>query len=165
MYAALGILRKSLSSAFTSMHQARVKVLLQAVSALVLGRRLVLMDIARSWPEAERVQVSLKKLDRLLGNWQLHAQKQSIYAAMARWLLNCPRPLIVVDWSDLQGHGLKFLLRAGVPVKAQTITILEAVYEEHDKQKPHIEREFLGRLREILPEGLTPVIVTDAGFK
>jgi hypothetical protein len=165
MYAALGILRKSLSDAFVSMHQGRVKVLLEAVGAFVLGRRLVLMDIARSWPGAERVQGPLKKLDRLLSNWQLHAEKQFIYKAMAKWLLNCPRPIIVVDWSDLQGHGLKFLLRAGVAVKGQTITVLEAVYEEHEKQKPHIEREFLGRLCAILPEGVKPIIVTDAGFK
>ena len=165
MYAAMGILRKSLSNAFMRMHAGRVNVLLEAVSAFVLGRRLVLMDIARSWPQAQRVRVPLKKLDRLLGNEHLHAEKQSIYAAMARWLLKAPRPIIVVDWSDLQGHGLKFLLRAGVPVKGQTITVLEEVYEEQQKQKPHIEREFLRRLRAILPPGAQPIIVTDAGFK
>lgn len=147
------------------MHQARVKVLLEAVSAFMRGRRLVLMDIARSWPNLERVRSALKKLDRLLGNQHLHAEKQFIYGAMAKWLLNCPRPIIVVDWSDLQGHGLKFLLRAGVPVKGQTITVLEEVYEEHEKQKPHIEREFLRRLRAILPTAARPIIVTDAGFK
>lgn len=147
------------------MHQARVKVLLEAVGAFILGRRLVLMDIARSWPKAERVRGPLKKLDRLLGNQHLHAEKQFIYAAMAKWLLKATRPIIVVDWSDLQVHGLKFLLRAGVPVKGQTITVLEEVYEEHEKQKPHIEREFLRRLKAILPAGVRPIIVTDAGFR
>jgi hypothetical protein len=147
------------------MHRRRVKVLLEAVSALVLGRRLVLMDIARSWSGSEPVSVSLKKLDRLLGNEHLHGQKQLIYAGIAQWLLNCPRPIIIVDWSDLQHHGLKFLLRAGVAVKGQTITVLEEVYEEHEKQKPHIEREFLRRLRALLPQGVRPIIVTDAGFK
>lgn len=147
------------------MHQARAKVLLEAVGAFILGRRLVLMDIARSWPSVEQVRAPLKKLDRLLGNQHLHAEKPLIYAAMAKWLLKDPRPIIVVDWSDLQGHGLKFLLRAAVPVKGQTITVLEEVYEEHEKQKPHIEREFLRRLRAILPKGVRPIIVTDAGFR
>lgn len=165
MYAAMGMLRKSLSKAFAKMHQGRVKVLLEAVGALILGRRLVLMDIARSWPKAQRVRAPLKKVDRLLGNQHLHEEKQFIYAAMAKWLLNCPRPIIVVDWSDLQGHGLKFLLRAAVPVKGQTITVLEEVYEEHEKQKPHIEREFLRRLRAVLPKAVRPIIVTDAGFR
>lgn len=165
MHAAMGILRKSLSKTFKVMHQARVRVLLEAVGAFILGRRLVLMDIARSWPNAERVRASLKKLDRLLGNQHLHAEKQVIYAAMAMWLVKGTRPLIVVDWSDLQVHGLKFLLRAAVPVKGQTMTLLEEVYEEHEKQKPHIERAFLRRLKAILPAGVTPIIVTDAGFR
>jgi hypothetical protein len=165
MYAAVGILHKSLSKAFAKMHRARVNVLLGAVSAFILGRRLVLMDMARSWPDVERVRGPLKKLDRLLGNQHLQAEKQFIYGAMAQWLLNCARPIIVVDWSDLQGHGLKFLLRAGVPVNGQTMTILEEVYEEQDKQKPRVEREFLRRLRALLPTGVKPIIVTDAGFK
>lgn len=165
MYAAIGILQKSLSNAFSQMHRARVKALLDGVSAVIRGRRLVLMDLARACVGFERVRAPLKKLDRLLGNEHLHAEKQLIYAGMAKWLLNCPRPIIIVDWSDLQRHGLKFLLRAGVPVKGQTLTVLEEVYEEHEKQKPHIEREFLRRLRALLPKGVRPIIVTDAGFK
>lgn len=161
----MGILRKSLSIAFSKMHQARVKVLLETVEAFILGRRLALMEIARAWPQAQRVSGPLKKVDRLLGNEHLHAEKPLIYAAMGSWLLNAQRPIIVVDWSDLQAHGLKFLLRAAVPVKGQTITLLEEVYEENEKQKPQIEREFLRRLKAILPPGVRPIIVTDAGFK
>ena len=41
MHAATTVLQKSLSSAFTWMHRARVNVLLEAVSAFILGRRLV----------------------------------------------------------------------------------------------------------------------------
>lgn len=165
MHAAIGILQKSLSKTFTQMHNARVEVLLEAVSALIRGRRLVLMDIARQWPGAQCVSGPLKKIDRLLGNEHLHAERQDIYAAMAQWLLKNPRVVIVVDWSDLQAHGQKFLLRAGVPVNGQTMTVLERVYTEKEKQKPQIERQFLEQLRSILPEGVKPIIVTDAGFK
>lgn len=140
MYAAAGILRKSLSEAFEKMHKARLNVLLEAVNAHIHGGRLVLMDIARSWPEFERVGAALKKLDRLLSNEHLHAEREWIYAGMAGWLANTQRPIIVVDWSDLQGHGLKFLLRAAIAVKGQTITVLEDVYREQQKQKPHIVR-------------------------
>lgn len=83
---------------------------------------------------------------------------------MAKWPLNHPRA-IVVDWSDLQMHRKKFLLRAAVPVKGQTMTVIEAVYERHEKQKPHVEREFLRRLRCIVPKGVRPIILTDAGFR
>lgn len=165
MYAAAGILQKSLSNALRKMHRTRAKVLLEAVGAFILGRRLILMDLARSWPGAERVRGALKKLDRLLGNPHLHQERHRIYAAMGKWLLSQPRPIIAMDWSDLQGHGLKFLLRAAVPVNGQTMTVLEEVYEEHQKQKPQVEREFLRRLRAMMPAGVKPIIVTDAGFR
>jgi hypothetical protein len=42
--------------------------LLLAVQALVRGRHLTLMELARHWPGAERVRAPLKRLDRLLGN-------------------------------------------------------------------------------------------------
>jgi len=46
------------------MHALRRRVLLGAADALIAGRRLTLMDVARSWPGAERVRAPLKALDR-----------------------------------------------------------------------------------------------------
>jgi hypothetical protein len=48
------------------MHGRRCAALLGAVRALIAGRRLTLMELARSWPDALPVAASLKKLDRLL---------------------------------------------------------------------------------------------------
>ncbi len=49
------VLQKCLSDGLQAMHAMRSRVLLSAVEALLAGRRLTLMDVARSWPEAERV--------------------------------------------------------------------------------------------------------------
>lgn len=68
------------------MHQARSRVLLRA-EALIAGRRLALMDVAHSWPGAERMRALLKAFDRLLSNRQLHAERERVYADMAHWLL------------------------------------------------------------------------------
>ena len=81
---AITILQKSLSEAFATMHVARVNVLLGAVFSLLLSRRLILMDLARSWPGAERVRAPLKRLDRLLSNRHLSDERTMLYAAMAR---------------------------------------------------------------------------------
>jgi len=70
---------------------------MQAVDALLIGRRLTLMDMARAWPGAERVHAPLKALDRLLGNPHLYVERESLYANMARWLLRGAHPVIVVD--------------------------------------------------------------------
>ena len=50
------------------MHSLRERTLLRAVEALLHGRRLPLSDVARAWPDAERVRLPLKAFDRLLGN-------------------------------------------------------------------------------------------------
>ncbi|MHB8913127.1 MAG: IS4 family transposase, partial [Lysobacter sp.] len=97
-----GVLQKCLSGSLGAMHALRSRVLLRSVEALVAGRRLTLIDVARSWPGAERVRAPLKAFDRLLSNRHLHGEREQVYADMARWLLRGERPVIVIDWSDLK---------------------------------------------------------------
>jgi hypothetical protein len=96
------VLQKCLGSALRSMHALRRRVLLRAVEAMIHGRRLTLIDLARSWPGATRIRAPLKALDRLLGNSHLHAEREHIYKAMTRWLVRSKQPTIVIDWSDLK---------------------------------------------------------------
>lgn len=147
------------------MHAARQRVLLGAVAALLRGRRLILMDLARHFRGAERVRAPLKRLDRLLGNGHLAGEREGLYAAMARWLIRGSRPVIVIDWSDLKTDGSLHLLRAGIPVGGRTLTVLEAIYPESQKNSPRAECQFLRRLQALLPPDVKPIIVTDAGFR
>ena len=71
------VLQKCLGDALGSMHALRNRVLLRAVEAMVHGRRLTLIDLARSWPGAERIRAPLKALDRLLSNRHLQNRGQS----------------------------------------------------------------------------------------
>lgn len=64
------------------MHALRREVLVKAVDALIGGRRLTLIDVARSWPGATRVRAPLKALDRLLSNTHLHTEREQIYAKL-----------------------------------------------------------------------------------
>ena len=48
------VLQKCLGDALGSMHALRRRVLLRAVEATIHGRRLTLIDLARSWQGAER---------------------------------------------------------------------------------------------------------------
>lgn len=162
---AVTVLQKCLSSVFRHMHAARRRVLFGAVAALLKGRRLMLMELARHFPGAERVRAPLKRLDRLLNNPHLAREAEPLYGAMARWLIRHPRPVIVIDWSDLKIDGSLHLLRAGIPVGGRTLTVLEEIHPERKKNSPRVERAFLKRLKALLPAGLTPIIVTDAGFR
>lgn len=163
---AVTVLQKCLADVFDAMHAARRRVLLGAVAALLLSRRLILIELARAWPGAERVRAPLKRLDRLLGNRHLQAEIAPLYAAMARWVIaGTAQPVIIVDWSDVKADGRWHLLRAGVPVGGRTVTLFEAIYPEREKNAPRVERAFLGRLQALLPAGVKPIVVTDAGFR
>jgi hypothetical protein len=162
---AMTLLQTCLHPALRLQHARRAQALIGAVTALVMGRRLVLMDLARSWPGAERVRAPLKCLDRLLSNPALHQERRVFYALICRWLSRSRRLVVLVDWSDLKRDGSWHLLRAAVPVGGRSVTIYEAVYSEAEKAKPHIEHAFLATLKTLLPADATPILVTDAGFR
>jgi hypothetical protein len=75
------------------------------------------MDMARSWPGAQRVRAPLTRLDRLLSNTHLGEEREAFYAAMMRWLIRQANPLILIDWSDLHEDCRWQLLRASIPLR------------------------------------------------
>jgi hypothetical protein len=159
------VLQKSLSRSLSTMHKARMRTLLVAVEALVVGRRLTLIDVARSWPGAERIRAPLKAFDRLLSNPHLHGERECIYASMARWLLRGDQPVIVIDWSDLKADKSWCLLRAAVPVGGRTLPVLDMVFPGAQAGSPQAEKQFLERLKHVVPDTATPILVTDAGYR
>ena len=159
------VLQKCLGDSLDAIHALRVRVLMRAVEAAVARRRLTLIDLARSWPDAERIYAPLKALDHLLGNRHLHAERERIHAAMNRWLVRSDQPIIVVDWSDLKADRSWHLLRAGIPVGGRTLTLLDMVFPAGQQGSPKAEKRFLQRLVEVLPKDVCHIVVTGAGFR
>ncbi len=159
------VLQKCLSGCFVAMHAVRARVLLRSVEALLAGRRLTLIDVAWSWPGAQKVRAPLKAFDRLLSNRHLHEAREELYGAMARWLLRGKRPVIVIDWSDLKADKAWCLLRAAVPVGGRTLPVLDMVFPGKLQGTPMAEKHFLKRLQRLVPTDVTSILVTDAGFR
>lgn len=159
------VLQKCLSDSLPRMHALRERVLLRAVEALLHGRRLTLIDVARSWPSAMRVRAPLKAFDRLLGNRYLQAERAAIDRDMARWLVRGPQPVIVVAWSNLKPDKSWCLLRAALPVGERTLTVLDMVVPGKQQGSPGAEKRFLQQLRARIPDGVRSILVTDAGFR
>jgi hypothetical protein len=159
------VLQKCLPNSLSAMHTLRKQVLLKSVDALVSGRRLTLMDIARSWPDAQRVRAPLKAFDRLLSNRHLQDHREAIYADMSRWLVRSKQPVIVIDWTDLKSDQSWCLLRAAVPVGGRTMPVLDMVFPGKEQGSPRAERRFLQRLKSLIPDGVRPILVTDAGYR
>jgi len=162
---AVELLQKCLRSVLEPMHARRRETLLGSVAALIVGRRLVLMDLARSWPGQERVAAPLKRVDRLLSNTHLADERESIYSAMGKWCLCQPQPVILVDWSPVNRRGKFYLLRAALAVGGRALTLWERVTPASECNAPQHEQALLSALKLMMPAGSTPVLVTDAGFK
>jgi Transposase DDE domain len=159
------ILRRSLDSVLAPMPALRRRVLLQATEALIEGRRLTMTDLSRSWPGATYSHAPLKAVDRLLRNGHVQQSIQPLSRAMAIWLLSCERPVLIVDWVDLQRDGRWCMLRAGLPTHGRTVTVYERIYPIDQINGPQAQRSFLVDLAQIVPTGVRPIVVTDAGFR
>lgn len=159
------VLQKILCAVTARLDRRNVRNLFFAVEALLLGRRLTLMELARHFPGADRIHAPLKRFDRLLSNRAVQSLRTPCYQAAFRWLLRMPRPVLIVDWSEIKSGGRWHLLRAAVVARGRTLTVYEEVHPTDKLASPKVEMAFLERLKSLLPADVRPILVTDAGFR
>lgn len=136
-----------------------------AVEALVRSRQVVLMELARQYPEATRVAAPLKALDRLLSNRRLQQARGALYGAALQRLWPRCRTVIVVDWCVLKADESLHLLRAALPVGGRALPVWDEVHGQAQLGHAEVHTAFLARLRRLLPVDSRPIVVTDAGFR
>ncbi len=125
-----------------------------------------LVALGRGLNSHAKTKNNIKRVDRLLRNKVLQAQRPDLYKPLAlQAVKENTKPIILVDWSGLTPCGEYHLLRAAVPFKHRSLTIYEEVYPEklYGSQKAH--QSFLKHLKDLLPATCKPTIVTDAGFR
>ena len=160
------LVRRYLKTACASIHATREAVLFAAVDALIRGGRLTVTGLGRTVRSKTTVKHAIKRMDRLLSNGQLHGEREQIQAALIRWTLGAQvRPIILVDWSDLTADRHWQLLRTALPVGGRTLTLYEEVHPLGRLTNPQVHRAFLRTLHRLVPPGVTPIVVTDAGFR
>ncbi|TVQ85967.1 MAG: hypothetical protein EA400_14295 [Chromatiaceae bacterium] len=57
------------------------------------------------------------------------------------------------------------LLRASLPVGGRSLTLYEEVHPQQKLNNAAVHRRFLQRLATLLPAGVAPIVIADAGFK
>ncbi len=160
------LLHKWLADTCPQMHAVRREALAAVVLAAMVGTRLTVTTLGRSMVSQAKEKHCIKRADRLLSNRSLQAECFEVYVAQARHFIRAvQRPLVIVDWSDLDGDKRHFLLRASTPVGGRSLTLYEEVHTLERKEKPKVHQAFLQKLQKILPAGCRPVVVTDAGFR
>ena len=109
------VVHRLLNHTCSILHQTRRIALEVNVLAALSGTRLTVPDLGRALSSDAQPKHCIKRADRLLSNAHLHQERESIYAALTRLLVGSrTRPVIMVDWSDLDGCKRHYLLRASL---------------------------------------------------
>jgi hypothetical protein len=159
------IIQELLSRMCPAMHAKRRACVAKVVEAGRVGG-LGLLKMSRVLASNTTIKHRIKCCDRLLSNSHLHREVNQIYGALCRSVLpQQGRVGIIVDWSDLLADGSAHFLRAAVIVKGRAFVLYEEVHPGEDYGSPTVHRNFLVTLRQLLPPGCQPVVITDAGFR
>jgi len=145
----------------------RIKETLFAASeSLLTCKNLSVNALGRSLSSSAKVKHCIKRMDRLFGNKIPHENVDIFYRTLGNYYLkNNNRPIIIVDGSGLTPCGTFHFLRAGIPADGRTLTLYDEVHTTGTLNHPKTHLNFLKKLKELIPAEITPIIVTDAGFR
>jgi DDE family transposase len=160
------ILNSFIDDVTPSMHKMRRESLNAMVTSLISGSHLSITGLGRNIQSATSEKHQIKRSMRLCSNPHLYREVSSIYSFMTRQLIGKQtQPIILVDWSDLDPRKQHFLFRASIAIEGRSLTLYERVYGIDEKEKPAIHKDFMRRLKAMLPDTCKPIIVSDAGFR
>lgn len=157
------LLHKKLKDA--SIHASRLKVLMETSKSLLNHSKLTLTGLARGLRSKANTKSNINKMDSLIGNTKLYADRKVIYKTLNHWILGLRNSInLIVDWSSASPGERYQLLRASLAVKGRALTVYEEIHPLTDYNKEDVHQAFLNNLKEILPLTSQVTIITDAGF-
>ncbi|WP_420933992.1 hypothetical protein ACOJR9_16495 [Alteromonas sp. A081] len=143
----LSIVNKVISLVSFKMHLSRQKALTACVKSLLNGSAATVTSIGRGIDNNAFEKHRIKRADRLLSNANLLRETPTICAATCPLLCShILRPVIPVDWSDLDEYKGHFLLRAAISLKGRPITLYQEVHCNKIREKHATHRAFLHAL-------------------
>lgn len=160
------VCHKVMNDALCWMHDLRRNSLNATILAAIHEKRSSVTGLGRAIESQAKEKHCIKRADRLLSNIHLYDEHRSVYHSMTQILVDSiRRPVILVDWSDLDESRTHFLLCAAIALDGRSLTLYEEVHTVETKEKPHTHHLFLQRLKTMLGADCCPIVVTDAGFR
>lgn len=161
---ALQTLQYRLRSGLSDIHAQRRQALFRVVEALLKGGMLWLSALGRFRCDPGQDKHGIKAVDRLLGNRALYRQRHVFYRALASWLLRVKRqPIVLVDITEIRAGVCA--LTASVALSGRSVPLYGIVRKKKTISRRRTLVTFLNDLAAILPDGVIPIVVTDAGFE
>jgi len=163
---ALHVLSKHLIFVTPLMHKVRRLSLFASIESAMDGGSLSVTGLGRNINNHAKEKHRIKRVDRLCNNHHLQRETKLIYARMVKRLVGQnSRPIILVDWSDLDNRKQHFLIRASLAAQGRALTLYEEIHPLVKREKPAVHLQFMKQLKAMLPSNCRPIIVTDAGFR
>lgn len=162
------IIQNEISLAHPEMHKTRLNTLFTFVHSGLLDQRLTVTYLGRGLKKFSKTDKKhdIKRADRLCGNTYLYSERIDFYRYMSETLIaNDRHPLLIVDWSPINGSKIFQLLRVSIPMGGRALTIYEKTYEESELNTAKAHQALLDSIAYCLPEGCRPIILADAIFK
>lgn len=159
----LGLLRNQLDEKLDGIRPTRTAALIACVGSLLVSGRLFLTALGRSLDRETSQKHRIKAVDRLLGNPGVHCDLPAFYGALIAILIRRDTaPVIVVDWTE---HDKVAVLSATVLHNSRALPIYSEAHPRSKLGNARVQKRFLAQLRDLLPPGATPLILSDAGFQ
>jgi hypothetical protein len=160
------LISKYLLDVTPTMHKIRRLSLFAAIESTINGGVLSVTGLGRNIDNRAYEKHRIKRVDRLCGNVHLQQEIPLVYSQMCAAIVGQNKqPIIHVDWSDMDTRKQHFLIRASIATQGRSLTLYEEIHPLSLKEKPKTHRLFMQKLKAMLPQNVTPVIVTDAGFR
>jgi hypothetical protein len=157
------ILQRSFERELEAVHLARIRLVFAAVYCLLRSGRLSLTSLGRAIARSTSPKHGIKRIDRLLGNGQLHSERVHFYRTIAcRLVAPGSRPVIIVDWTAVT--TTLWALVAAVSVEGRAVVVYAETHGIKSYLKPAVNKAFIEQLKSVLPV-CVPVVLTDAGFR
>jgi hypothetical protein len=111
------LLHKSLANACPEIHKVRLTALMAAVTSTIKGQQLSVTGLGRNLKSHSNTDTKhdIKRMDRIIGNPHLHAERKEIYQYLMELLIGQQKhPILIADWSPIPGSELFQLHRIWV---------------------------------------------------
>jgi hypothetical protein len=144
-------------------HAKRFEAVVAVAEAVVRAGRLTPAAVGRGLWGRTAPKHGIKRVDRLLANPRLLAEQRTFFRAIAATVLReSERPIVIVDWTQVLGAHRALV--AAVPIGGRALPIYSEVHPERLLGNSAVQGRFLQALRDVLPVGCKPIVVSDAGF-
>lgn len=164
----IDIIQNEIALENQNIHKVRLNTLFTFVKAGLRDQRLTVTYLGRGLQSLSKTDQKhdIKRADRLCGNLHLASERIDFYSYMSNTLITKDKnPLLIVDWSPVNGCSIFQLLRVSIPMGGRALTIYEKTYNESELNTPKAHQELLDSIKYCLPENSKPVILADAIFK